>query len=129
MDRASFQRWLDAYLAAWQSYDPAAIGALFSTDAEYRYHPWDDPLRGRDRIVADWLAARDDPGSWRAAYEVVACEGDVCVATGRSDYLTADRSAVDRSYFNAFVCRFDADGRCRGFTEYFMKQPKAKGKA
>jgi len=31
--------WLDDYVAAWRSYDPEAIGALFSEDAEYRYHP------------------------------------------------------------------------------------------
>jgi hypothetical protein len=26
----ALQTWLDAYVAAWRSYDPAAIGALFT---------------------------------------------------------------------------------------------------
>jgi len=40
MDEAAFQRWLDRYVGAWKTYDEGAIGALFSEDAEYRYHPW-----------------------------------------------------------------------------------------
>ena len=55
-------RWLQAYVDAWRSYDPAAIAALFTDDARYRYHPWDDPVEGRDAIVADWLAQQGRPG-------------------------------------------------------------------
>lgn len=36
MDEAEFQRWLDAYVAAWKTYGEDEIGALFSEDAEYR---------------------------------------------------------------------------------------------
>ena len=60
-------RWLQAYVDAWRSYDPAAIAALFTDDARYRYHPWDDPVEGRDAIVADWLGNKDDPGAWEAS--------------------------------------------------------------
>ena len=51
IDRAAVDRWLDESAAAWRSYDRAAIGALFSEDAEVRYHPCDEPIRGRDAIV------------------------------------------------------------------------------
>jgi hypothetical protein len=52
------QAWLDACADAWHTYDPAAIAALFTEDATYAYHPWDESeglVRGRDAIVADWL--------------------------------------------------------------------------
>ena len=62
LDRPAFQAWLDRYVAAWKSYDPAAIGALFSEDAEYRYHPEDEPVVGRAAIVADWLEDRGSGG-------------------------------------------------------------------
>jgi len=117
MTHDDFARWLDAYIEAWRTYDPDAIGSLFSADAEYRYHPWDEPLRGRDAIVADWLANRDAPGSWSAEYHPWAVDGDRGVATGISRY-----PAEDRTYHNVFLCRFDADGRCREFTEVFAKQ-------
>jgi ketosteroid isomerase-like protein len=127
MDKRLFQGWLDRYVAAWQSYDAAAIGDLFSADATYRYHPWDaEPVRGRDAIVTDWVDNRDAEGSWRASYTAVACDGDACVATGTSDYLTEDRASVDKTYHNVFITRFDGDGRCSDFTEYFMEQPKPK---
>jgi ketosteroid isomerase-like protein len=123
------QAWLDRYIEAWQSYDREAIAALFSEDAEYRYHPWDEPLQGRDAIVEDWLnpggdpAQRDVPGSVEAAYHPFAVDGDVAVATGTSTYYTdASRATVDRRYHNAYLITFDASGKCRSFIEFFMKE-------
>ena len=39
LDRDTVARWLAAYVRAWQSYDPEAIGALFSDNATYAWHP------------------------------------------------------------------------------------------
>jgi hypothetical protein len=129
MTRADVQRWLDRYVAAWKSYDEAEIAELFSAEAEYRYHPWDEPVRGREAIVADWIApdgnasSRDAEGTYDAAYEVWAVDGDRVVAVGTSDYFTdASRATRDRRYHNVYLLEFDADGRCRSFTEYFIQQ-------
>jgi ketosteroid isomerase-like protein len=125
MDHAAFKTWLDRYIDAWRSLDSPAISDLFSEDATYRYHPWDDPVRGRAAIVADWTGEdRDAPGSWEADYRPLTVDGDLGVAVGESRYLTDDRSAVDKTYHNVFVCRFDADGRCADFTEYFMLEKR-----
>jgi hypothetical protein len=53
---------------------------------------------------------------------VLAIDGDACIAHGRTRYLTDDRSSVDREFANVFVCRFDDEGRCREFTEYYMRR-------
>ena len=53
---------------------------------------------------------------------MLAIDGDVFVAHGRTRYLTDDRREVDREFANIFVCRFDAEGRCREFTEYYMRR-------
>ena len=119
MTHDEFARWLDAYVEAWRTYDPAAIGALFSDEAEYRYRPWGEPVRGRDAIVASWLDNRDEPGTWEAAYRPFAVDGDHAVATGTSRYDNADGK---QGYHNVFLCRFDADGRCREFTELFAQE-------
>jgi hypothetical protein len=128
MNEADVQAWLDRYEEAWRSYRPEAIGDLFSADAEYRYHAWDEPIVGRAAIVADWLspggdpAQRDQPGTFRGHYEPYLIEGRRAVAIGTSDYdATADGPA--RRYFNAWLIEFDADGRCRSFTEYYNRQP------
>lgn len=132
MDRDVVQAWLDRYVDAWRTYDAALIGELFSEDAEYRYHPWDEPVRGREAIVASWVApegsasGRDEPGTYDGRYEPFVVAGDHAVAIGRSDYWTdAGRSALSRVYDNAWLLEFDASGRCRAFTEFFMRRPDA----
>ena len=120
MDRDGVQRWLDGYIEAWRSYDPEAIGSLFTDDVEYRYRPWDEPVRGRDAVVASWTGDPDEPGTWDAAYDAWAVDGDRAVAVGTSDY-----PRDGRRYHNVFLLEFDADGRCRRFTEVFALQPQA----
>jgi hypothetical protein len=75
--------------------------------------------------VADWLANQDPPGSWEAAYQPVAVDGDVAVSTGRSRYFEADGSLA-REYWNSYLLAFDGAGRCRQFTEWFMLRTEAK---
>lgn len=120
MDRQAFQGWLDRYVEAWKSYDPQQIGDLFSENAIYRYHPQDEPVTGRDAIVADWLDEKDEPGTYDARYEPLAIDGDVHVAQGWSRYFDAQGEPSDE-YCNVYVCRFDADGRCAEFTEYWIQ--------
>jgi len=131
MDHSSAQAWLDRYVDAWLSYDRDAVAALFSADVTYRYHPYDDGVVGRDAVVASWLgedpadgaSTRDAPGTYDAAYAPVAVDGDVVVATGTSRYREGPEGPVVRSYRNCFVMRFDDEGRCTDFTEYYAREP------
>ena len=131
MDRAQAQTWLDRYVAAWLSYDAKDIAALFTEDIDYRYHPYDEPITGREEVVASWLgegnstgaSTRDAPGTYAAQYEPVAVDGDVVVATGTSSYRERPDGPVVRVYDNCFVMRFDAEGNCREFTEYYLRRP------
>ena len=119
MTHADFQGWLDRYVAAWHSYDPAAIGELFADDAEYRHRPPDEPLRGRAAIVADWFAEPDAAGSFEAHYEPLAIDGENHVASGWTRYYTDGQ--LDDEYWNVFLCRFDDAGRCTYFTEWWVR--------
>jgi ketosteroid isomerase-like protein len=113
------QSWLDAYVEAWRTYDRDAIGSLFAADASYAYHPYDaEPLRGREAIASNWLEDQDEPGSWEAAYRTLLVDGDRAVATGETRY------ADGRTFSNLFVMRFDGDGRCSEFVEWYMEQPR-----
>ncbi len=123
IDHQRVTKWLQDYVAAWKSYDPQAIGALFSPDAAYRYNPYDEPVRGRDAIVANWLENRDAPNTYSAEYRPVAVDGNTAVANGRSLYYEADGATLKRQFDNIFVLRFDDEGRCMDFCEWFM-QPR-----
>ena len=132
MDRPTAQRWLDDYVSAWQSYDRDDIGALFAEDVAYRFHPYDEPLVGREAVVASWLgestaagaSTRDAPGTYDAHYTPYAVEGDNVVARGTSVYQDHPDGPVTRTFDNCFLIRFDDDGRCAEFTELYMKRPR-----
>jgi ketosteroid isomerase-like protein len=111
------QAWLDRYVAAWRSYDAAAIGDLFAADAVYAYHPYDEPLRGREAIVASWLGSTDEPGSWEASYAPSLVEGRRAVATGETRY------AEGRTFSNLFELELDDEGRCTRFVEWYVEHP------
>jgi len=130
VDHATAQTWLDRYLAAWKSYDADDIAALFSEDVRYRYYPHADWIVGRDAVVASWLAqdtdaqgsTRDEPGTYDGSYAPVAVDGEVVVATGTSTYTETPGGPTTQVFDNCFVMRFDDDGRCREFTEYYTKR-------
>jgi ketosteroid isomerase-like protein len=128
IDRAVVQRWLDAYVRAWETYDAAAIADLFTADATYAWHPYDDAqevVRGRDAIVKAWLDDRDTPGRYRAQYAPLAIDGEVVITKGRSQYFDAE-GRLEREFHNMWELTFGADGRCATFVEWFMETPKRK---
>ena len=123
MDEQAVAAWLDGYSRAWGTYDPEQIGALFSEDAEYHYDPFQQPVRGRDAIVADWLQDRDQAGTYEGRYRPVLVAGDQAVARGYSRYFDTN-GAVRDEYDNLFLLRFDADGRCAEYREWYMRKPE-----
>jgi SnoaL-like domain len=125
VDRDAVNSWLERYIEAWKSYDETAVKALFTDDAEYRWHPWDEPAVGPHAIYAGWVEpeALDEPGTYEASYKAVSVDGDSAVATGTSTYFESDGGPIRTVYYNCFLMEFEGD-RCRSFTEFFMERPK-----
>jgi ketosteroid isomerase-like protein len=129
LDREQVQSWLDAYLAAWKSYDREQIAALYRDDASCRYHPYDEPIIGRDAIVESWFGAgesapsRDREGTYDGAYITAAIEGDLAVVTGTSVYSREPGGPIEETFDNCWLIRFDDEGRCQEFTEWYVKRP------
>ena len=115
-DLATVTAWIDAYRRAWETSDPAAVGALFTSDAEYLTAPFREPWRGRDAIVEGWLAHRDAPGETTFAWWPVVLTDDVAVVQATTTY-------PGTAYSNLWILRLDAAGRCRSFTEWWMEHP------
>jgi ketosteroid isomerase-like protein len=122
LSRDQFAAWLERYIEAWRSNDPADIGDLFSEDVIYSQSGGHTAIEGREAVVKDWLEEAYAPGeSWEASYEPLAIEGQVHVAVGSTRYL---RDSGERDeYSNVFICRFDEDGRCHDLKEWYMKAP------
>jgi ketosteroid isomerase-like protein len=125
IDQKSVQKWLDDYSSAWKTYDKDAIAALFSEDAAYRYNPYDEPVRGRDTIVKNWLEDPNEAGTYAGEYKVIAVNGNTAVSNGHSLYYKTDGKTLERQYDNIFVLKFDDAGRCQDFCEWYM-QPRGQ---
>lgn len=117
MDLQAVQKWVEGYIRAWNSNDPVLIGGLFSEDAAYFTGPFDNPWQGRETIVKNWLARKDEPGSFRFRYEILATSADTGVVRGWTEYLQPARE-----FRNIWVMHFDAQGTCREFTEWWIQR-------
>ena len=121
MNPHQLDAWVAGYVRAWETNDPADIGRLFAEDSVYFTAPYRKPLRGRERIVADWIERQDEPGTWTFTYEIHAVCDDLGFVQGRTEYAgTADDPAT--TFSNLWEIRLDADGRCTSFTEWWMEQ-------
>jgi len=109
--------WVRRYVAAWTSNEPEAIGDLFTPDAEYRYHPWDEPVVGTAAIAASWLEGKDEPGEWSFESWTVAVQGDRGIVEGRTVYLAG------QVYRNLWIIDLAEEGRAARFTEWYLAEP------
>ena len=116
MDEPSVASWVERYQRAWESNDPAAIGELFADDARYYQGPDGEPWRGRAGIVTNWLEHKDEPGTWSFRYQILAVAGDLAFVRGWTHYDDPP------DFSNLWVIRFDGDGRCVEFTEWWMER-------
>lgn len=126
LNNESVNVWLANYVEAWKRYDPEAIRALFSEDARYYYSAYSEPLEGREAILADWLDNPDKPGTFQAEYKLLATNGNLAVANGRTTYFEPDGKTFLKEFDNIFVLEFDDTGRCTLFKEWYMTKPGSK---
>jgi uncharacterized protein (TIGR02246 family) len=108
--------WVESYVQAWNSNDPAAIGDLFTEDAAYYTEPYSEPWRGRDEIVRRWLDRKDEPGETEFRWQPLTATAEVAVIQGTAVY-----HHPPRAYSNLWVIRLDPEGRCAEFTEWWMQ--------
>ncbi|GAA1839899.1 nuclear transport factor 2 family protein [Agromyces salentinus] len=107
------EAWLERYVRAWATNDPADIAAVFSEDAVYDYRPdGSDSVVGRDAIAEDWVQEGDEPGTWTFDGRVLTESPGLVVVQGITRY------AENPDYDNLWVIRLDDDGRATRFTEW-----------
>src|SRR5262245_35582701 len=115
----SLAAWMDGYVRAWTSNQPAEIAELFTDDAVYDPQTGDGPWEGRDEIVAAWTEIDDQPDEWTFEWEPVIEQPDLGIITGRTVYTDED----NKSFRNLWVLRFEPDHhRCTEFAEWWIEE-------
>ena len=120
MDEPSVASWVERYVRAWETNDPSDIGGLFAKNAHYYPGPDEEPWRERNGIVAGWIKRKDEPGTWTFRNQILALAGDLAFVRGWTHYTDPPPD-----YSNLWVIRFDADGRCVEFTEWWMERDQS----
>jgi len=104
--------WVDGYLRAWRTNEADDVAAIFSEDATYYARPQQEPWRGRQQIVQEWLSRKDYQVNWTFEWSLVAIEDDRAVIEGIAVYAQAG------TFANVWVITLDNDGKCTEFREW-----------
>jgi ketosteroid isomerase-like protein len=116
----AIERWMQAYLKAWASDASDDIRALFTEDARYYPHPFEDPWTPLDGIVEQWIHHGDSTFEWSFEYEVLADADGLAFVRGVTTYPEDDEP--EKVYSNLWVVRLEEDGRASEFREWWMKK-------
>jgi uncharacterized protein (TIGR02246 family) len=119
------RRWLDAYVKAWKSYDEGEIADLWTEDAMWIY-PFGIRARGREAITAEWMAEKHvfEGRGYDAVYEPIAVDGPFAVTHGRTLFFDSATGDAQSEFDNIWVLRFEPDGRCAEFHEWYAGRPE-----
>jgi hypothetical protein len=117
MDQKGVESWVEGYVRAWNTNDPGEIGQLFSAEAIYYTGPFDEPWQGREAIITNWLNRKDEAGKFDFRYQVLAVTADLGIVRGWTRYVEPVRE-----YSNLWLIRFDDQGRCAEFTEWWVER-------
>lgn len=124
MQRDGFERWLDAYFAAWISNEPGDVEALFDEDATYSVGPFAEAWRGREEIVRRWTGGAQVDVEY--AYEILAVEGD----TGLAHWNVKARAKGEPSrgeWDGILLITFTQGGRCLDHREWLAHRELPAG--
>ena len=123
MTREQADRWVAAYVEAWRAPGTDALTDLFTPNATYSRHPYEDPTpTGIEAIEKLWDDERNAGEEFDISHEIVAVEGDTAVVRVHVQY----RKPREQEYRDLWMIRLDADGLCTHFEEwpFFPDRPR-----
>jgi hypothetical protein len=123
VERAVFERWIQAYERAWRTPGTEPLAGLFAEEASYRTAPFEKPFAGLGAIAEFWDGERESPDEeFEMTWELVAVEADTAVA--RIEVAYAD---PPQQYRDLWVIRLGQDGLCQEFEEWPFWPPDSDG--
>lgn len=128
MPQVAIEDWLASYGRAWQAKDPIVFSELFSPDAAYYWTPFREPQLGRQAIASAVRAAVSGQRDIHFSSRLLAGSADTYIAHWRCEFIrisSARRVTID----GIFVMRFDDQGQCEEFREWWHSDELEAGSA
>jgi len=121
MDRAGFQKWLDAYGRAWEARDAEAAAGLFAEDGTYQVTPFVEPLRGRQAILDYWREVARTEEYIRFGCEILSVTPEYGTAHWWASFVRVPPGTPTK-LDGIFLITLDASGLCTSLREWWHKQ-------
>jgi uncharacterized protein (TIGR02246 family) len=121
LNTADVERWLALYGRAWETKDPGAAAEIFSENATYQETPFEQVMRGRERIRTYWAEVTGGHVEVSFGADVLVVGDGKAVANWKATILRP--SGVRTTTDGVFVLEFDDDGRCRSLREWWHRDP------
>jgi ketosteroid isomerase-like protein len=114
-DRATVNRWLSGYEAAWRAPGTEDLAGLFTRDATYLQSPYEQPVAGLDAIRRMWEEEREGPDEvFTLTTGILAVDGPTAVVRAEVRY----GDPPQQEYRDLWVIQLADDGRCTSFEEW-----------
>ena len=127
MDEGEVGKWLADYGRAWEQGDAKAVMTLFSPGALYYETPFSAPIVGLDAIHDYWKAGAGQSQrdvSFRCT--VLSAVRDSALARWQATF-TRVPSGVGVRLDGVLLARFDEQGRCAEFREWWHREETPPG--
>ncbi len=125
MNHKGFKSWLEAYRATWETRDPHGAGELFTDDATYYETPFQEPIKGRSRIIEYWSDATQSQEGIRFGYEILAVTENIGIARWWVSYARIPSKKLVRLN-GIFVVALNEETRCTEFREWWHSEATPK---
>jgi len=119
LDTAALEAWLKKYEAAWETFDAAAAGSLFTDQATYHDNVWKPVMQGRAAIEQYWRTETADQRDVDFQSQVISVSGNTGVAHWSAKFkLKSNGATIELD--GVFVLEFDGSGRCKALREWWF---------
>lgn len=113
----AYADWLERYRQAWIARDATAAGRLFTEDAVYREHPFQDAFVGRAAIEDYWSRVTATQIRVELRYGRAVVDGDRVAVEW---WANLDTASGPITLAGEFLLAFDDSGTCRELREYWL---------
>ena len=119
LDTAELETWLKKYEVAWETFDAAAAGRLFTGQATYHDNAYKPVMQGRAAIEQYWRTETANQRDVDFQSQVIAVSGNTGVAHWSAKFsLKSNGATIELD--GVFVLEFDNSGQCKALREWWF---------